>query len=68
MMGGSLNVEAAKVPTDEKAADQLIASLGGNARAAVVQLIALVGTLQRENASLVIAASRGYARAGIPGR
>lgn len=43
-------------------ADQLIASLGGDARAAVIQLVALVGALQRENESLTSAASRGYAR------
>ena len=65
MAAGSLKPENATIPTGMRAADEFIASLGGDARTAVVQLLELVGTLQRENASLVIAASRGYARAGI---
>jgi hypothetical protein len=46
----------------EKRANQLIASLGGDARAAVIQLVALVDSLQRGNEPLATAASRGFAR------
>ena len=52
-------------PSAAGAADQFIASLGGDARAAVIQLLALVDSLQFENEALTVTASDGYARAAI---
>ena len=52
-------------PSAAGAADRFIASLGGDARAAVIQLLALVDSLQVENEALTIAASDGYARTAV---
>jgi hypothetical protein len=46
-------------------ADRFIASLGGDARAAVIQLLVLVDSLQLENEALTTGASRGYPRAAV---
>jgi hypothetical protein len=52
-------------PSSAGVADRFIASLGGDARAAVIQLLALVDSLQLENEVLTIAASDGYARTAV---
>ena len=49
------------MPTDQ-VADRLIASLGGDARVAVTELVAIVGALLEENKALAACASRGFAR------
>ena len=43
-------------------ADQIIADCGGDMRAAVIELVTLIGALRRENESLAAASSPGYAR------
>jgi hypothetical protein len=43
-------------------ADKLIAGLGGDARAAVIELIALVEALKRSNEQFAASASRGFSR------
>lgn len=52
-------------PSVAGAADQFIASLGGDARAAVIQLLVLVDSLQFENEALTTAASDGYMRTTV---
>jgi hypothetical protein len=52
-------------PSVAGAADHFIASLGGDARAAVIQLLVLVDSLQFENETLTIAASDSYMRATV---
>jgi hypothetical protein len=53
--------------TLEPIAEQIIASCGGDARAAVIELVSLIGALRRENQSLAASSSPGYARRR-PGR
>jgi hypothetical protein len=53
--------------TVEAIAEQIIASCGGDARAAVIELISLIDALRRENQSLAASSSPGYARRR-PGR
>jgi hypothetical protein len=45
-----------------QAADQIIADRGGNARAAVIELVELVAALKRENDKLAASISRGFSR------
>jgi hypothetical protein len=51
----------------EAIADQIIADCGGDMRAAVIELVTLIGALRRENENLAAASSPGYARRA-PGR
>ena len=46
----------------EALADEIIADCQGDARAAVIELVTLIGALKRENAALVSSSSPGYAR------
>jgi hypothetical protein len=46
----------------EQVAEQVIADCGGDPRAAVGELVAIVGVLLEENRALAEAASPGYAR------
>jgi hypothetical protein len=43
-------------------ADKLIADRGGDARAVVIELVAIVGELKRENDKLAASVSRGFDR------
>jgi hypothetical protein len=56
---------AAVIPptnNNEASADKLIAELGGDARAAVIKLVALVGASKRDNEGLAASVSRGFTR------
>ena len=46
----------------EAIADQIIADCGGDARAAVIELVTLIGALGQENETLAFASSQGFAR------
>jgi hypothetical protein len=50
----------------EEVADQIIADCGGNARAAVVELAAMVHCLADDNRQLMSATSHGFARRAWP--
>ena len=43
-------------------ADQVIADCGGDARAAVIELVAIVRQLAEDNRALATVSSRGFAR------
>jgi len=43
-------------------ADKLIADRGGDLRAVIIELVAIVDELKRENEKLVASVSRGFAR------
>jgi hypothetical protein len=45
-----------------KLADKLIADRGGDLRAVIIELVAIVDELKRENEKLVASVSRGFAR------
>jgi hypothetical protein len=51
----------------EQVAERIIADCGGDPRAAVTELVAIVGALLEENKALREAASPGYARKPRPG-
>ncbi len=61
----AFKIQTTADPSPSLTADQLIASLGGDARAAVIQLVAIVGAFERESETLAASASRGYARLAI---
>lgn len=61
-----LNASDEMPPSDSTAADELIAEHGGDARAAVISLLALVEALRRENDYLAGAVSRGFIRLALP--
>ena len=42
-------------------ADKLIADRGGDVRAVIIELVAIVGELKRENEKLAASAPRGFA-------
>jgi hypothetical protein len=49
-------------PTAEPTVDEIISDCGGDARAAIVELVAVIRSLILENKTLRAAASPGFAR------
>jgi hypothetical protein len=63
---GSVACEPLFIAKMEEVADQIIADYGGNARAAIVELAAMVHCLAEDNRELIGATSHGFARGAWP--
>ncbi len=58
--------ESSASPNVDQVADQIIADCGGDARAAVVELVGLVRHLANQNTALIEASSPGFVRRPPP--